>query len=252
VATGARRTACLSVAVALAWMGAIGGASAATPPPITVLAASSLTDALPALDGREHYSFSGSNALATQIANGAPADVFASANTALPASLYARGLVEKPVHFTRNALVIVVPKANPAKIETVEDLTKPGVSIDIANAAVPVGSYTLSILKNLALTQKVLPNVVSEETDVRTVLTKVALGQADAGFVYATDAKTVGTRVTVITLPPRAQPNVTYSIAVVTGSSDQAAAHAFVNRVLAKSGQAKLRAFGFLPLSSAG
>ena len=245
---GTRQSACLAFA-AFAWMAAVGGASAATPR-ITVFAASSLTDAFPALDQREAYSFAGSNVLATQIANGAPADVFASANTALPASLYARGLVEKPVDFTRNTLVIVVPKANPAKIENIDDLTKPGVSIDIANVSVPVGSYTLSILKNMALAPKILPNVGSEENDGRTVLTKIALGQADAGFVYATDARTVPGHVTVITLPARARPKVTYSMAVVTNSPNQAAAHAFIKRVLSKAGQATLRSFGFLPMSA--
>jgi molybdate transport system substrate-binding protein len=229
-----------------------GGASAAAPSnpaaPITIFAGVSLTDVFPAIDSRETYSFGGSNMLATQIANGAPADVFASANTSIPATLYAQGLVEKPVDFTRNALVIVVPKANPAGINDVYDLTKPGVSIDIANSAVPVGTYTLTILKNMNLTSRILANVVSQETDVRTVLTKIALGQADAGFVYATDARTVPGQVRVIKVPAWAQPKVTYSMAVVTKSPNQAAAQAFIREVLSKSGQAKLQAFGFLPL----
>ena len=241
------------IAFATLVLGAVtGGASAATPakpaPPITVFAAASLTDVFPALDSRETYSFAGSNTLATQIANGAPGDVFASANTTIPATLYAEGLVEKPVDFTRNTLVIVVPKTNPAGINDVYDLTKPGVSVDIANSAVPVGSYTLSILKNMNLTSRVLANVVSQETDVRTVLTKVALGQADAGFVYATDARTVPGQVRVIKVPAWAQPKVTYSMAVVSKSPNQAAAQAFIKEVLSKAGQAKLQAFGFLPL----
>ena len=243
-----RRIALAGLILALS---AAGGASAAAPkplPPVTVFAAASLTDAFPLIDSRQIYSFAGSNTLATQITNGAPADVFASANTMIPAALYAQGLVEKPVDFTRNVLVIVVPKANPAGINDIFDLTKPGVSIDIANSSVPVGSYTLSILRNMNLTTRILPNVVSQETDVRTVLTKIALGQADAGFVYATDAKTVPGQVKVIKVPAWAQPKVTYSMAVVTRSPNQAAAHAFVNAVLSKTGQAKLQAFGFLPL----
>ena len=100
--------------------------------------ASSLTDVFPAIDpSDETYSFAGSNTLATQITNGAPADVFASANTTIPAALYAQGLVEKPVNFTRNTLVIVVPKSNPAGINDIYDLTKPGVKIDIANSGGP-------------------------------------------------------------------------------------------------------------------
>jgi molybdate transport system substrate-binding protein len=233
---------------------AIAGASAAAQPqtlaPVTVFAASSLTDVLPAIDPTGRFSFAGSNTLATQIGSGAPADVFASANTTIPAALYAQGLVEKPADFTRNTLVIVVPRSNPAGIENIYDLTKPGVSIDVAGPSVPVGSYTLSILRNMALTSRILPNVVSQETDVRTVLTKVALGQADAGFVYATDARTVPGQVTVIKVPAWAQPKVTYAMAVVTKSPNQAAAQAFVQAVLSKAGQAKLASFGFLPLPS--
>ncbi len=246
---GIRLKTCLALAV-LASLAAVAGASAAPRPlaPVTVFAAASLTDVFPALDPSGTYSFAGSDPLATQIANGAPADVFASANTTIPASLYALGLVEKPVNFTRNTLVIIVPKSNPAGIKNIYDLTKPGVTIDIANSSVPVGNYTLAILKNMALTAKILPKVVSQETDVRTVLTKIALGQADAGFVYATDAKTVPGQVTVIKVPAWAQPKVTYALAVVTGSPNKAAAQAFVAQVLSKAGQGKLQAFGFLPL----
>jgi molybdate transport system substrate-binding protein len=218
---------------------------------ITVFAAASLTDAFPAIDRSEKYSFGGSNALATQIGNGAPADVFASANTAIPAQLFARGIVERPVNFTRNALVIVVPKSNPAHIHTVYDLAKPGVKIDVANSAVPVGSYTLQILKNMNLTAKVTANFVSQETDVRDVLAKVALGQADAGFVYSTDAKTVPDRVTVIKMPAWAQPKIAYAMAVVSRSANKADAQAFINKVLSKSGQAAMLKYGFLPLVKA-
>jgi len=215
---------------------------------VNVFAAASLTDVFPKIDPAQTYSFGGSNALATQITNGAPADVFASANTSIPAQLFAKGLVEKPVSFTRNTLVIVVPKSNPAGIHTVFDLTKPGVKVDVADPSVPVGGYTLQILKNMNLTAKVTANVVSQETDVREVLGKVALGQADAGFVYSTDAKTVAGKVTVIKLPAWAQPKVTYAMAVVTRSPNQAAARAFIAKVLSKAGQAKLLQSGFLPL----
>jgi molybdate transport system substrate-binding protein len=244
---------------ALVALAVVGAAAAATPakkkpeqPPkplnILVTAAASLTDALPAIDPGETYSFAGSNTLATQISNGAPADIFASANTTIPAMLYAQGLVEKPVNFTRNTLVIVVPKSNPAGIDDIFDLTKPGVKLVVANSAVPVGSYTLAILKNMGLTGRILPNVVSQENDVRTVLTKIALGQADAGFVYATDAKTVPGQVTVVKVPAWAQPKVTYAMAVVSRSGNKAAAQQFIKDVLSARGQAKLRALGFLAL----
>src|SRR5262249_42500696 len=187
-------------------------ASAASRAQITVFAAASLTDVFPKIDGAERYSFGGSNTLAAQIQQGAPADLFASANMTLPNQLYAKGLCSKPVVFTRNTLVVVVPKSNPAAIKSVYSLTKPGIKLDIAASGVPVGSYTLQVLKNMNLSASVLKNVVSQETDVREVLSKVALGEADAGFVYSTDAKTVPGQVTVIKVPAWAQPKVQYGI----------------------------------------
>jgi molybdate transport system substrate-binding protein len=142
--------------------------------------------------------------------------------------------------------VIVVPKSNPAGIHSVYDLTRPGVKLDVAGPGVPVGSYTLQILKNMSLTAAVQANVVSQETDVREVLSKVALGEADAGFAYSTDAKSVPGRVTAIKVPAWAQPKVQYGICVVAGAN-KADAKAFVNRVLSKAGQVKLLAAGFLP-----
>jgi len=215
--------------------------------PITVYAAASLTDAFPKIDSTNRYSFGGSNTLAAQIQQGAPADVFASANTSLPNQLYAKGLCSKPVVFTRNTLVIVVPKSNPAAIKSVYSLTKPGIKLDIAASGVPVGSYTLQVLKNMNLSASVLKNVVSQETDVREVLSKVALGEADAGFVYSTDAKTVPGQVNVIKVPAWAQPKVQYGICVVNASGDKADAQAFITKVLSKAGQAKLLTAGFLP-----
>jgi len=224
-----------------------GGAASAARPQLTVYAAASLTNVFPAIDSHEKYSFGGSNALATQITQGAPADVFASANMTLPLQLFQKGLCSKPVVFTRNKLVIVVPHNNPAHIHSIYDLTKPGVKIDIAAKGVPVGNYTLQILQNMNLTNAVLKNVVSQETDVREVLAKVSLGEADAGFVYSTDAKTVAKKVLVIKIPAWAQPKVQYGICVVASSSQKSAAHAFIKRVLSKAGQRKLHNFGFLP-----
>jgi molybdate transport system substrate-binding protein len=218
--------------------------------PITVFAAASLTDVFPPISSKERFTFGGTNALATQIRNGAPADVLAAANTEIPAQLYAQGLVDKPVNFTRNTLVVVVPKSNPAGIKTIYDLTKPGVKIVVAAPSVPVGSYTLQVLKQMNLSSGVTPNVVSQETDVRAVLTKVALGQGDAGFVYVTDAKTVPNDVTMIKVPAWAQPKVVYAMAVVSRSPNKAAAQAFIDRVLSPAGQAILAKAGFLPLPS--
>jgi molybdate transport system substrate-binding protein len=227
-----------------------GGAATARPLTAdarpTVFAAASLTDAFPKIGPHATYSFGGSNALAAQILQGAPADVFAAANTALPNGLHRDGLCSKPVVFTRNRLVVIVPHSNPARIHSVYDLRKPGVKIVIAAPGVPVGSYTLQVLRNLKLTS-VLSKVVSRESDVREVLAKVALDEADAGFVYSTDARTVPTKVRGVKIPTRGQPNVRYGICVVSGSSHKAAAHAFVKRVLAKTGQRILVHYGFLP-----
>lgn len=232
--------ACIALAVAAT-------AQAASKAQLTVYAASSLTDVFPKIDAGEKYSFGGSNALAAQITQGAPADVFASANTTLPAQLHAKGLCSQPVVFTRNTLVVVVPTANPARIHSVYDLTKPGIKLVIAGKGVPVGSYTLQVLANMNLDTTVLKNVVSQETDVREVLAKVALGEADAGFVYSTDAKTVPGKVTVIKVPAWAQPKVQYAACVVTASANKTAAQAFIARLLKKPAQAKLLAYGFLP-----
>ena len=240
-----RRAFVVAAVVALSLLA--GQASARPNAQITVYAAASLTDVFPKIDSRQRYQFGGSNTLAAQIAQGAPADVFASANTTLPNGLFSKGLCSKPVVFTRNALVVVVPKANPAKIHSVYNLTSSGVKLVIAGAGVPVGSYTLQILKNMNLSNAVLKNVVSRETDVREVLAKVALGEADAGFVYSTDAKTVAGKVSVIKVPAWAQPKVQYGMCVVSTSGNKAGAQAFVTRVLSKAGQAKLLRYGFLP-----
>jgi molybdate transport system substrate-binding protein len=221
------------------------GASARSSSSLTVFAASSLTDAFPKIDGDAAYSFAGSNTLEAQIRQGAPADVFASANMKLPSGLHRDGLCSKPVVFARNALVVIVPRSNPAKIGTVGDLRRHGVKIVIAAQGVPVGDYTLQVLKRLKL-MRVLKNVVSRETDVREVLAKVALGEADAGFVYSTDARTVPSKVRVIRIPARGQPNVRYGMCVVHGTSNKTAAQAFVKRVLGAAGQRVLRRYGFL------
>jgi molybdate transport system substrate-binding protein len=211
----------------------------------TVYAAASLTDAFPKIAPRARFSFAGSNALAAQIRQGAPADVFAAANVKLPFGLYGDGFCSKPVVFTRNALVLIVPRSNPRHIKKVSDITRKGVKLVIAAKGVPVGDYTLKVLQKLRLA-RALKNVVSQETDVREVLAKVALNEADAGFVYSTDARTVPRKVRTIAIPPRGRPNVEYAMCVVLkGNHD--AGHAFVKRVLGRAGQKILLRYGFLP-----
>ena len=246
-ASRSRRVALLSALVLLCVLALpAAGEASAKRAQLTVYAAASLTNVFPKIDSHEKYSFGGSNTLEAQIEQGAPADLFASANMTLPTKLFQKGLCSKPVVFTRNKLVIVVPRTNPAHIHSIYDLTSSGIKIVIAGSGVPVGNYTLQILKNMNLTNAVLKNVVSQETDVREVLTKVTLKEADAGFVYSTDAKTVPKKVRVIKVPAWAQPKVQYGICVVASSSHKADSRAFVKRVLSKAGQRKLRKFGFL------
>lgn len=213
---------------------------------LTVFAAASLTNAFPKIDAHPRYSFAGSNALAAQIQQGAPADVFASADTSIPQQLYAAGLVEKPVVFTRNALILVVPKSNPANIHSVYDLRREGVKLVVAAPGVPVGDYTRIVLHKLRL-DDVLSNVVSNENDVREVLAKVVLREADAGFVYTTDARTVRGKVAAIGIRRSAEPVVRYAVAVVKSSKHKAAARAFVQKLLNKPAQKVLLKAGFLP-----
>jgi len=224
--------------------GAAAAQTAATRP--TVFAAASLTDAFPKLAPHARFSFAGSNTLAAQIRQGAPADVFASANMTLPQKLHDDGFCSKPVVFTRNTLVVIVPRANPADVRSVYDLRRNGIKLVIADKGVPVGSYTLQVLKNMNLTG-VLKNVVSRENDVREVLAKVALGEADAGFVYSTDARSVPKKVRTLKIPAWAKPKVQYGMCVVAKSSHKVAARAFVKRVLSPGGQKILRRYGFLP-----
>ena len=211
----------------------------------TVFAAASLTNAFPKIGPNARYSFAGSNALAAQIRQGAPADVFASANVKLPFGLYGDGHCSRPVVFTRNALVVIVPRANRKRIKSISDLKRKGVKVVIAAKGVPVGDYTLQVLQKLKL-NAVLNNVVSRETDVREVLAKVALDEADAGFVYSTDARTVPKKVRPISVPPRGRPNIEYGICVVL-AGNKAAGHTFVKRVLSNAGQRILLRYGFLP-----
>jgi molybdate transport system substrate-binding protein len=212
---------------------------------ITVFAAASLTDVLPKIDRARRYSFAGSDQLAFQLRQGASADVYAAASPKYPELLYRDGLVRKPAVFATNRLVLIVPRANPAGIRSVYDLRRTGVKLVIGDASVPIGAYTRQILDTLGITSDVLKNVVSHETDVKGIVAKVALGEADAGFVYATDAKAVAAKTKTLALPARAQPPIRYEIAVVLSTSRAAAARAFVRNVLSKRGRALLVKAGF-------
>jgi molybdate transport system substrate-binding protein len=212
---------------------------------ITVFAAASLSQVFPRIDRTPRYSFAGSDQLALQLQQGAPADVYAAASPKYPELLYRQGLLRKPRVFATNRLVVLVPKANPARIRSVYDLRRSGVKVVIGARSVPIGSYTRQILDRLRITNEVLANVVSQETDVKGIVAKVALGEADAGFVYATDARAAAKRVKTLGLPAWAQPPIRYEIAVVRATKRAAAARAFVARVLSKPGRLALRRAGF-------
>jgi len=197
------------------------------------------------IDPGAKYTFAGSDALEAQIEQGAPADVFAAASPKQPAALYAKGLVTKPVEFATNTLVLIVPKSNPAHITSVSDITKPGIKLVICQAAVPCGDYARKAFANLRITSAAMKNVVSQTTDVTQTVAEVALGQADAGFVYITDAKAAAGKVIALRLPAKAKPGAMDFIAVVKASKNLAAANAFVRQVLSAKGQATLRAAGF-------
>jgi len=237
------------IAFALALAGCGGGGSE---PTLTVLGASSLTEALgrygESFAGAQvRNSFAGSDELAAQIKQGAKADVFASADTEYPAELHREGLVEKPVVFARNRLVIVTPKDGP--VASLADLARPGTKIVIGDPSVPVGAYTREALAHLPAAQRkaILANVRSEEPEVTAVLAKVTSGAADAGFVYVTDAKTVAGQVRTVPVPPKLQPDVAYAAAVVSSSGDREAAQRYLRGLLHGEGAADLREAGFLP-----
>lgn len=254
--------------VALAAAASIAPVRAAEPGAIVVFAAASLREAFdaaaPAFTNKTgvgvSFSYGGSDTLVTQLKQGAPGDVFASANEAqMKVAVDAGLLAATPRSFARNRLVVVVPKDNPAKISELADLAKPGVRVVLAASKVPVGDYARTAFRRLngrpgfpadfgGLVER---NVVSNELDVKAVATKVALGEGDAGVVYATDAtaSALAGRVKIIAFPPGTSPEAVYPIAALKSSPNPAGARAFVDFILSPPGQAFLRERGFAPPS---
>ena len=235
---------------------------------LNVFAAASLTDAFkalaPAFEAAHPgvtlvFNFAGAQQLATQINEGAPADVFASANRAQMDVLIASGkVISETAHtFVQNRLVVITPKANPAGIISLKDLAKPGLKLVLAAKAVPVGQYALAFLaKASALPEytasysaTVLANVVSYEDNVRSVLTKIALGEGDAGIVYTTDAATQADKVAEITIPDTLNVIAAYPIAPLADSKVTALAQAFVDYVQTPEAQQVLAKYGFISLT---
>jgi len=236
---------------------------------VTVFAAASLTDAFGEIAaGLEEdqpnldivIETGGSQTLVTQLQEGASADVLATANTSTMATAIESGLIAgEPVTFTGNRLVIVTPLDNPAGIEFIDDLANDDLLLVVANESVPAGTYSRQVLCAYEASgaapegflHGVAANVVSEEEDVRNVLAKVQLGEADAGLVYASDAvaaELAGNPVTVVDFPEDVPVTATYPIAAVTGG-DADLANAFIAAILAQEGEAILAKYGFTPPS---
>jgi len=206
------------------------------------------------------FNFAGSQTLSRQIAQGAPADVFASADRKQMTAAVSSGRIaaDAPVTFAHNRLVVITPASNPGHVSDLSDLTQPGLKIVIAADAVPVGRYTRIFLEKASSMNKlgpeyknqVLANTVSLEENVKAVQSKVVLGEADAGIVYRTDAAAAGDgAVQVIEIPDRLNIEADYPMAVVADSANPPAAAAWVDFVLSPAGQKVLASYGFIPVS---
>lgn len=220
---------------------------------VTVFAAASLTEAFTQiadeygeLNGVEvRLSFGPSDGLATQIQEGAPADVFASASPKWMDAVADDPGVTDRADFALNVLVVIAPAGDPAGIVTVDDLGEPGIKLVLAAEGVPVGDYAREMLANAGIAEEAVANVVSNEDDVKGVVQKVALGEADAGIVYRTDVTTsVAGDLETIDVPDDVNVVAVYPIAALDGASEHA--RGFVEYVLGP-GQETLRAAGFLP-----
>jgi molybdate transport system substrate-binding protein len=254
----------LPLALTAFLLGAAFAPAAAAQQSLTVFAAASLTDAFTAVGQRfeqEHagvtvkFNFAGSQALATQMEQGASADVFASADQRWMLYAEQRHLLGAPARvFARNRLVVITPRANPGYIDKLQDLARPGLKLVLAAAQVPVGSYSREALRRLGASPgfgadygtRVLANLVSEEENVKGVVAKVQLGEADAGIVYATDVtRAIQSQLRVLEIPEASNPIAEYPVAPTAAGQKELAA-AFIDLLLSPSGQALLAARGFL------
>jgi molybdate transport system substrate-binding protein len=213
---------------------------------LNVSAATSLTDVLPEIDRDASYSFAGSNTLQLQIERGAPADLFLSAQPKEAQALYREGRCERPVTFATNKLVLIVREGDPQQVTSVYGLRKGGLNLSVGSASVPIGDYTRRLLRRLGISGVLSTNAVSQQSNVGQVLSQVAFGGADAGFVYSTDALTQTDRVDALFVPQWAQPPVRYQGCVVKrAGADTAGAVALLARIRASSGRRLLRHHGF-------
>ena len=252
------------ILVILLLLAACGPAAGSAPRSLTVFAAASLTDAFTEIGQsfesfhpgmKVNFNFAGSQSLRTQIEQGAAADVFAPADRKEMDTLVSKSLVAAgaPQDFLTNQLIFVLPTANPASIQTPADLAQPGIKIILADESVPAGKYARQVLENLTalygpdFKDRVLANVVSNENDVRQVLAKVQLGEADAGMVYVSDS-VAAPDLKIILIPEAYNVTATYPIAVLANAHQPDLAAGFTTFVLSPAGQAILIKWGFQPV----
>ena len=257
---------CLSILLSSAaalLVGACGGAAAqpiATPHvsgSLTVLAAASLTAAFNKIGDDVHkkdpgvdvkFSFAGSPTLVTQIQEGAPADIFAAADEANMRKVAAGGFnIDTPAVFAHNKLEIAVQAGNPKHIASLSDLANPAIKVAVCAPGVPCGTYSTTTFGKAGITVK----PVTQEQDVKSVLTKVGLGEADAGIVYVTDVKAGGSQVEGVTIPDNLNTTAQYPIVELKTTRNDAAAKAFIDYVVGTAGQRTLASFGFLSRAAA-
>jgi len=217
---------------------------------VTVLAAASLTEAFGTLATQFEaahpgvtvkLSFGASSALAQQVNSGAPVDVFASAAVKNMQQVISAGGATSSTNFAKNVLEVAVPPSNPAGISQLSDLARPGVKVALCQAQVPCGAVAQQVFSNAGIAVK----PVTEEADVKSVLTKVETDEVDAGVVYVTDVRAAGSRVRGIAIPASVNASTEYPIAALGKAANPSAAAAFVDYVLSSSGQAVLSAAGF-------
>ncbi|HZP30590.1 MAG TPA: molybdate ABC transporter substrate-binding protein [Acidimicrobiia bacterium] len=248
--------AALAAGSAAAATARVGGAHEAKKPSgaVTVSAAASLTEAFTRIgtDFQRKYpgttvrlNFGASSALELQIEQGAPADVFASADTATMDKLVNAGKATRPAKaFARNRLVIVTKRRNPEKIRTIRDLARVP-TLSLCALTVPCGKYAAQMLQAAGVT--IPESKITRGQDVKTTLAAVSPGDASAAVVYVSDAKAAGRSITTVTIPDAQNVIAVYPIATLPSSSNPATAKAFVRYVLSKPGQQVLQRDGFLP-----
>jgi molybdate transport system substrate-binding protein len=252
-----RRALVLALVVTLVAVACKGSVSSDDDRELTVAAAASLTAAFTQIgtDFQEGtgvavvFTFGPSDGLATQIVEGAPVDVFASASPAWMDAISERGPgVRRRANFARNRLAVLVPTDNPANIHELDDLATDGVQLVLAAEGVPAGDYAREILANAGIADAALANVVSNEEDVAAVVTKVLTGEADAGIAYVTDVTAeVAGRISVVEIPDDVNVIATYPIAVIADSGRPDVSREFIEFVLGP-GQGVLADHGFLPV----